>query len=83
MILTGATSWTERTLVESGWYPRGARSPEGMLRYYASQFLITENDSLYYAVPPPERAEQWALRTPPGFVMNRSGRSPACWTEST
>lgn len=70
MIVTGATSWTEKSLVDSGWYPKGTHTPEGLLRYYATQFPITENDSLYYALPPPERAELWALRTPPGFTMN-------------
>ena len=69
-IKTGATSWSEKSLVQSGWYPKGSRSPEGRLRYYASQFSITENDSIYYAIPPPTRAELWVERTPPGFTMN-------------
>jgi uncharacterized protein YecE (DUF72 family) len=69
-IATGVTSWTEKSLIESGWYPKGTRSSEGRLRYYASQFPIVENDSMYYALPPPERAELWVQRTPPGFTMN-------------
>ncbi len=69
-IKVGATSWTEKSLVDSGWYPKGTHSPEGMLRYYASQFSITENDSMYYAIPPPDRAELWVERTPPWFTMN-------------
>jgi uncharacterized protein YecE (DUF72 family) len=67
---TGVTSWTEKTLVESGWYPKGTSSPEARLRYYASQFSIVENDSMYYAIPPPERAELWVERTPEHFTMN-------------
>ncbi len=59
---------TEKTLVDSGWYPKGMRSSEGKLRYYASQFPIVENDSMYYALAPPERAELWVERTPPGFA---------------
>ncbi|MBN9166806.1 MAG: hypothetical protein BGO98_14515 [Myxococcales bacterium 68-20] len=70
VIETGVTSWTEKSLVQSGWYPKGARSSEGRLRYYASQFPIVENDSMYYALAPPERAELWVERTPPGFTMN-------------
>jgi uncharacterized protein YecE (DUF72 family) len=70
VIETGATSWTEKSLVASGWYPKGTGSAEGRLRYYASQFPIVENDSMYYAIPPPERAELWVERTPPGFTMN-------------
>ena len=69
-IKVGATSWTEKSLVDSGWYPKGTHSPEGRLRYYASQFSITENDSTYYAIPPPDRAELWVERTPPWFTMN-------------
>ncbi|HVH47545.1 MAG TPA: DUF72 domain-containing protein [Labilithrix sp.] len=69
-IATGVTSWTEKSLVDSGWYPKGMRSSEGKLRYYASQFPIVENDSMYYAVPPPERAALWVERTPPDFTMN-------------
>jgi uncharacterized protein YecE (DUF72 family) len=70
-IATGVTSWTEKSLVASGWYPKGVRSSaEARLRYYASQFPIVENDSMYYALPPPDRAELWVERTPPGFTMN-------------
>ena len=69
-IKVGATSWTEKSLVDSGWYPKGTHSPEGRLRYYASQFSITENDSTYYAIPPPDRAKLWVERTPPSFTMN-------------
>lgn len=69
-IKVGATSWADKSLVQSGWYPKGTRSAEGRLRYYASQFSITENDSMYYALPPPDRAELWVERTPPWFTMN-------------
>lgn len=69
-IKVGATSWTEKSLVQSGWYPKGTSSAEARLRYYASQFAITENDSMYYAIPTPDRAELWVERTPPWFTMN-------------
>jgi hypothetical protein len=32
----GTASWTDRTLIESGWYPPEASTPEKRLRYYAS-----------------------------------------------
>lgn len=69
-IKTGATTWAERSLLASGWYPPDARSAEQRLRYYASQFPLVENDAGYWAVPDPAQVERWAERTPPGFTMN-------------
>ena len=70
LIKTGVTSWTEKSLVRSGWYPRGTSSAEARLRYYASRFSIVENDSTYYAVPQPAHASAWVARTPSWFTMN-------------
>ena len=67
-IKIGATSWAERTLVASGWYPPEAHTAEARLRYYASRFPVAENDSAYYAIP--EDTQLWVDRTPPGFTMN-------------
>ena len=67
-IKIGATSWAERTLVASGWYPPEAHTAEARLRYYASRFPVAENDSAYYAIP--EDTQIWVDRTPPGFTMN-------------
>jgi uncharacterized protein YecE (DUF72 family) len=70
-ILVGTASWTDKTLIACGrFYPSAAKSAEGRLRYYASQFPIVEVDSSYYAMPAPATAQLWAERTPPGFVMN-------------
>jgi uncharacterized protein YecE (DUF72 family) len=67
-ILTGSCSWTEKTLVEQGdWYPSKTMSAEARLRYYASQFLLTEIDSTYYAPPAERQAALWAERTPSAF----------------
>ena len=66
--LVGSCSWTDRTLVqESDWYPRKTMSAEERLRYYASQFPLTEIDSTYYAPPAEQQARLWAERTPDGF----------------
>ncbi len=70
MIKVGVTSWADRSLLASGWYPSSARTPEARLRYYASHFALVENDMPYYALPDPEQSAQWAQRTPPGFTMN-------------
>jgi uncharacterized protein YecE (DUF72 family) len=69
-ILTGTASWTHRTLLESGWYPREAATPAARLAYYASRFPIVEVDSAYYAIPGESTVAGWIERTPPGFVFN-------------
>ncbi|MCE9660548.1 MAG: DUF72 domain-containing protein [Burkholderiales bacterium] len=70
-VRVGTASWTDKTLIACGrFYPPGAKTAEGRLRFYASQFPIVEVDSSYYAMPAPATAQLWAERTPEGFVMN-------------
>ena len=69
-IRVGTAGWTDKTLIESGWYPDGAGNPEQRLRYYASQFPLVEVDSAYYALPAEQTARAWAERTPAGFTFN-------------
>jgi uncharacterized protein YecE (DUF72 family) len=69
-ILVGTASWTDRALIESGWYPRDASTPEKRLRYYARQFPLVEVDATYYALPAERNAQAWAERTPDGFTFN-------------
>jgi uncharacterized protein YecE (DUF72 family) len=69
--LVGTCSWTDPTLLESGWYPADvAKKPEERLRYYAERFPLVENDASYYAIPAPEQAKLWVERTPDDFTMN-------------
>ena len=63
----GTASWTDRTLLESGWYPPEADTPEQRLRYYARQFPLVEVDATYYALPGEQTAALWAARTPAAF----------------
>ncbi len=63
----GTASWTDKTLLESGWYPADAASPEKRLAYYASQFPVVEVDATYYNPPNERNSELWAARTPEGF----------------
>jgi len=70
LIRVGTASWTDRTLLESGWYPPEAGTPEQRLRFYASQFPLVEVDATYYALPAERTAATWAERTPDGFVFN-------------
>jgi uncharacterized protein YecE (DUF72 family) len=70
LIRVGTASWTDRTLIESGWYPPDANTPEKRLRFYASRFPLVEVDATYYALPAEQTAATWAARTPEGFVFN-------------
>jgi uncharacterized protein YecE (DUF72 family) len=69
-LLVGTASWTDKTLLASGWYPGTANTPEKRLAYYASQFPLVEVDATYYAPPAEQTAALWAERTPPGFRFN-------------
>jgi len=69
-IRVGTASWTDRTLLASGWYPEGVNNPEKRLAYYAEQFPIVEVDSTYYAPPAEQTTKLWVERTPPGFLFN-------------
>ncbi|WP_248966149.1 DUF72 domain-containing protein [Sphaerisporangium perillae] len=69
-ILVGTASWTDKTLLASGWYPPDVTSAEERLRFYASRFPLVEVDATYYAPPTEETARLWTERTPPGFVFD-------------
>jgi uncharacterized protein YecE (DUF72 family) len=69
-ILTGTASWTDPTLLRSGWYPDAATDAEGRLQYYASQFPLVEVDSTYYSMPSERNAVLWVERTPDQFTFD-------------
>jgi uncharacterized protein YecE (DUF72 family) len=69
-IRVGTASWTDKTLIASGWYPPEASTPEQRLRFYARQFPLVEVDATYYALPAEQTASAWAERTPAGFSFN-------------
>jgi uncharacterized protein YecE (DUF72 family) len=56
-----------------GWngafYPKGMKSTE-YLRYYSSRFDTVEVDSTFYHCPTADVVNNWALKTPPGFVFS-------------
>jgi uncharacterized protein YecE (DUF72 family) len=76
VIKTGISAWTEPTLIQSGFYPKGARSAEARLRYYASRFPLVEVDATHYALIAERQAALWSERTPPGFTMNVKAFAP-------
>lgn len=69
-ILVGTASWTDKTLIASGWYPKGVDSAEERLGYYAERFPLVEVDWTYYAPPGERNAQLWIERTPPRFTFN-------------
>ncbi|BCJ40415.1 hypothetical protein GCM10010168_32750 [Actinoplanes ianthinogenes] len=69
-IRVGTCGWTDKTLIESGWYPSTADTPEKRLAFYARQFPIVEVDATYYHPPSEQTAALWAQRTPAGFTFN-------------
>jgi len=70
-VLIGTCSWTDPTLIASGWYPEDiAKKPDERLRYYAERFPLVENDASYYAIPDQKQAKLWVERTPDHFKMN-------------
>src|SRR5262249_8227125 len=69
-IKVGTASWTDKTLIASGWYPDHVNTPEERLRYYAEQFPLVEVDSTYYTPPNERNSQAWAERTPDGFTFN-------------
>ena len=66
----GTASWTDKTLLESGWYPPEANTPEERLRFYASRFDVVEVDSTYYGLPSERNAALWVERTPADFTFD-------------
>jgi uncharacterized protein YecE (DUF72 family) len=69
-IKVGTASWTDPTLLASGWYPQAADTPEKRLAFYARHFPLVEVDATYYSPPSEQTARLWAERTPAGFTFN-------------
>jgi uncharacterized protein YecE (DUF72 family) len=66
----GTASWTDKTLLASGWYPASADTAEKRLGFYATRFPLVEVDATYYSPPAEQTAALWASRTPAGFTFN-------------
>jgi len=70
-VLIGTSSWTDPTLIKDGnFYPRGTKTAEARLKYYASQFPLVEVDSTYYYPPSEKNSVLWIERTSPEFTFN-------------
>jgi uncharacterized protein YecE (DUF72 family) len=69
-VKVGTASWTDKTLIASGWYPDEVSSAADRLRYYAKQFPLVEVDSTYYTPPNERNSQLWVERTPDSFTFN-------------
>jgi uncharacterized protein YecE (DUF72 family) len=69
-IEVGTASWTDKTLLASGWYPKDVTTAQERLDYYAKHFPLVEVDSTYYTPPNERNSQLWAQRTPPDFTFN-------------
>jgi uncharacterized protein YecE (DUF72 family) len=69
-ITVGISSWADPGLVQSGFYPAGAKTPEARLKYYASHFSIAEIDSTYHFFPTQRNLILWLENTPKGFAFD-------------
>jgi uncharacterized protein YecE (DUF72 family) len=69
-IQVGTASWTDKTLLASGWYPKSADTAEKRLAHYAKNFPVVEVDSTYYGPPAEQTTKLWAQRTPDDFTFN-------------
>src|ERR1700675_2007286 len=67
-ILLGTSSF-----IASGWegafYPKGMRSAD-YLSFYAEHFHTVEVDSTFYGCPSARTVNNWAARTPEGFIFS-------------
>ena len=67
-ILLGTSSFTA-TGWEGAFYPQGMK-PSDYLAFYAERFHTVEIDSTFYACPTARTVENWADRTPEGFIFS-------------
>jgi uncharacterized protein YecE (DUF72 family) len=54
---------------EGSFYPKGMKSAD-YLNFYSTRFDSVEVDSTFYRCPTIEAVNNWALKTPPGFVFS-------------
>ena len=70
-VVAGASSWSERSLVQDGgFYPSRRQSAGERLRYYATQLPLAEAATTYRFPPTPELSRRWADALPPGFTLD-------------
>jgi uncharacterized protein YecE (DUF72 family) len=69
-ILFGISSWADRALIESSFYPKTVKTPAERLQYYSKSFDLAELDSNYHFMPTRNNIALWMENTPEGFVFD-------------
>jgi uncharacterized protein YecE (DUF72 family) len=69
-IRVGTSSWADRQLITSGWYPREHNTTAGRLEFYARRFPLVGVDTTRYAIPAVETTTAWVERTPDRFTFD-------------
>jgi uncharacterized protein YecE (DUF72 family) len=67
-LLHGTSSWSEKAWIGT-FYPARI-APAEMLPEYARHFPTVEADVTYYRIPDARMVDNWARRTPEGFVLS-------------
>jgi uncharacterized protein YecE (DUF72 family) len=66
-ILTGISSWADRGLIASDFYPDGVKTAAERLQYYGQNFPVAEIDGSYHYFPTKHNLELWLANSPEGF----------------
>ncbi len=69
-ILIGTSSWADRLLLASGWYPPGVNTSAARLAHYGKHFPIVEVETTFYGIPAVEVTTSWVQHSPEPFVFN-------------
>lgn len=69
-IRVGTCSWTDPSLIKSGWYPDNVKkSARERLRFYSTHFDAVEVDSSFYSIPSESVVSSWAMSSPENFLF--------------
>lgn len=69
-VLIGISSWADKGLVASTFYPESSYTPADRLGYYSHQFPLAEIDSSYHHFPMRRELDLWLSSVPEGFVFD-------------
>lgn len=69
-ILIGVSSWSDKSLVESDYYPSEIKTAAERLQYYSRSFAVAEIDSSYHFFPTRQNLSLWLDNTPAGFTFD-------------
>ncbi|KAA0157476.1 hypothetical protein FNF27_00639 [Cafeteria roenbergensis] len=69
-VLSGTCGWSDPSIARAGFYPRKATTASDKLPIYARRWQAVEIDTSTYAIPTVRRVEEWASKTPAGFVFS-------------